>query len=36
MAYKKGDYDKYHKSKRMKTERAARNRNRKDAEKKAK
>tara|TARA_R100000306_G_scaffold1978_1_gene4978 strand:- start:99 stop:314 length:216 start_codon:yes stop_codon:yes gene_type:complete len=26
--YKKGDYAKYHKSKRMKTERAIRNRNR--------
>ena len=28
MAYKQGDYAKYHKSKRMKTERATRNRNR--------
>jgi hypothetical protein len=28
MAYKKGDYAKYHKSQRMKTERAIRNRNR--------
>ena len=29
MVYKKGDYAKYHKSKRMKDERAARNKNRK-------
>ena len=29
MAYKKGDYAKYHKSPRMKTERALRNKNRK-------
>ena len=36
MAYKKGDYAKYHKSKRMKVERAARNKNRKKAEKKGK
>tara|TARA_R110002020_G_scaffold114998_1_gene264507 strand:- start:135 stop:353 length:219 start_codon:yes stop_codon:yes gene_type:complete len=33
MAYKVGDYSKYHKSPRMKQERAARNRNRKKAEK---
>ena len=36
MAYKKGDYAKYHKSKRMKVERAARNKNRKKAESKGK
>ena len=36
MAYKKGDYAKYHKSKRMKVERAARNKNRKKAERKGK
>ena len=33
MAYKKGDYAKYHKSKRMKLERAARNRNRRQLQK---
>lgn len=36
MAYKKGDYAKYHNSKRMKEERAARNTNRKKAEKQGK
>lgn len=34
MAYKDGDYDKYHKSSRMKRERALRNKNRREAEKK--
>ena len=34
MAYKKGDYAKYHKSPRMKKERALRNKNRYHAEKK--
>ena len=33
MAYEKGDYGKYHKSKRMKIERAARNRNRRQLQK---
>ena len=33
MSYKKGDYDKYHDSPRMKKERALRNKNRKDFEK---
>ena len=33
MAYKKGDYAKYHKSSRMKKERALRNKNRYHAEK---
>jgi len=33
MAYKKGDYAKFHKSKRMKIERAARNRNRRQLQK---
>tara|TARA_R100000458_G_scaffold57654_1_gene64151 strand:- start:227 stop:445 length:219 start_codon:yes stop_codon:yes gene_type:complete len=33
MAYKKGDYAKYHKSPRMKKERALRNKNRYHAEK---
>tara|TARA_R110002012_G_C11242972_1_gene565672 strand:- start:132 stop:350 length:219 start_codon:yes stop_codon:yes gene_type:complete len=33
MAYKKGDYAKFHKSKRMKIERAARNRNRRQMQK---
>ena len=36
MAYKKGDYAKYHKSKRKKVERAARNKNIKKAERKGK
>lgn len=31
MAYKKGDYERYHDSERMKTERAMRNRNRRKA-----
>lgn len=30
MAYKEGDYDKYHKSDRMKKERALRNKNRRE------
>ena len=34
MAYKKGDYSKYHKSNRMKVEREPRNKNRYHAEKK--
>jgi len=34
MGYKKGDYAKYHKSKRMKEERALRNKNRYHAQKK--
>lgn len=33
MSYKKGDYEKYHDSPRMKKERALRNKNRKDFEK---
>lgn len=32
MAYKDGDYERYHKSDRMKKERAMRNRNRREAE----
>lgn len=33
MGYKEGDYEKYHKSSRMKAERAARNKARREAEK---
>lgn len=33
MGYKPGDYEKYHASPRMKKERAARNKNRREAEK---